>query len=230
MGGTEEYGDQYWRGYTYVWNDEQTDAELADAAGLDRTFTIKDRGGERQQTWHFPSRAECTLCHTMPAKYALGVHTLQMNRDFDYGGGRVANQLRTLEHLGVFSKPLPKPPEDLPRLADYEDEKQSLDRRARSYLHANCAHCHMKWGGGNATFQLLATLDLKDTGTIDTRPGQGKFDLDDPRILVPGHPERSLILYRMKKLGLGRMPHVASLVVDDRGVKLIEEWLKGLSR
>ncbi len=232
MGGTEEYGDQYWRGYTYVWNDEQTDAELADAAGLDRTFTIKDPGapgGERKQTWHFPSRAECTLCHTMAAKYALGVNTLQMNRDFDYGS-RVANQLRTLEHLGVFTKPLPRPPEELPRLVDYEDASQDLDRRARSYLHANCSHCHMKWGGGNAEFLLLATLPLQDTRTLNTRPGQGTFDLPDPRILVPGEPERSLILYRMRKLGLGRMPHVASAVVDEKGAKLIEDWIKGLPR
>ena len=29
--GTQEYGDQYWRGYTYVWNDEQTDATLSAA-------------------------------------------------------------------------------------------------------------------------------------------------------------------------------------------------------
>jgi hypothetical protein len=166
----------------------------------------------------------------MPAKYALGVNTLQMNRDFDYGGGKVANQLRALEHLGVFSQPLPRPPEELPRLVDYEDEGQDLDRRARSYLHANCAHCHMKWGGGNASFQLLATLDLKDTGTIDAKAGQGGFELNDPRILVPGHPERSLVLYRMNKLGLGRMPHVASLVVDEKGVRLIESWIKGLSR
>jgi hypothetical protein len=232
MDGTEEYGDQYWRGYTYVWNDEQTDAELADAAGLDRTFTIKDAdapGGKRTQTWHFPSRAECTLCHTMPAKYALGVNTLQMNREFDYGG-RVANQLRTLEHLGLFTRPLPKPPEDLPRLVDYTDARQDLDRRARSYLHANCSHCHMKWGGGNAEFQLLATLDLKDTDTLNTRPGQGTFDLPDPRILVAGEPGRSLALYRMRKLGLGRMPHVASSVVDEEGAKLIEEWIKGLPR
>ena len=28
--GTEEVGDQFWRGYTYVWNDEQTDATLLD--------------------------------------------------------------------------------------------------------------------------------------------------------------------------------------------------------
>ena len=76
-----------------------------------------------------------------------------MNRDHDYGGGRVANQLRTLKHLGIFRKPrpadpplrpdadppLPTMPEKLPHLANYEDEKVSLNDRARSYLHSNCA-------------------------------------------------------------------------------------------
>ena len=88
----------------------------------------------------------------------------------------------------------------------------------------------MKWGGGNAEFQLLATLDLKDTGTINTRPGQGTFDLNDPRIIVPGDPDRSMVLYRMKKTGLGRMPHVGSSVVDEKAVKLIDEWIKQLPK
>jgi uncharacterized repeat protein (TIGR03806 family) len=230
LAGTEEVGDQYWRGYTYVWNDEQTDATLLDAGGLDRTFTIRDPqapGGTRQQTWHFPSRSECIGCHTMPAKFALGVNTLQMNKDHDYGGV-IANQLRTLEHLGIFTQPLPEPPEKLPRLVNYEDETLDLHLRARSYLHANCAHCHMKWGGGNAEFQLLATLDLKDTGTLGTRPGQGTFNLPDARILAPGEPERSLIYHRMTRLGLGRMPHIASLEVDAKGAKLIHDWIKQL--
>jgi len=230
MPGTEEVGDQFWRGYTYEWNDDQTDATLLDAAGRDRTFTIKDPNspaGTRQQTWHFPSRAECTLCHTLPAKFVLGVNTLQMNKDHDYGGV-IANQLATLDHLGIFTKPLPDSAEKPPRLVNYEDETQSLDQRARSYLHANCAHCHMKWGGGNAEFQLLATLALRDTGTINTRPGQGAFDIPDARILGPGDPERSLIYYRMSKLGLGRMPHVASSVVDEKALKLIHDWIKQL--
>jgi len=230
MPGTDEVGAQFWRGYTYVWNDEQTDAELLDAAGLNRTFTIQDKdapGGQREQVYRFPSRSECTMCHTFSAKYALGVDTRQMNKDHDYGGV-VANQLATLEHLGVFKQKLPERPENLPRLVDYEDPHQPLDNRARSYLHANCAHCHRKWGGGNADFQLLHTLPLAETGTIDTRPGQGTFDLSDPRILVPGEPARSLILYRMQKTGLGRMPHVASNVVDQAAVKLVEEWIRQL--
>jgi hypothetical protein len=86
----------------------------------------------------------------------------------------------------------------------------------------------MKWGGGNADFQLLAALDLADTGTVGVPPGQGTFQLDHPAIIVPGHPERSMIYHRMKLLGLGRMPHIASNVVDEPAVKLIYDWLKQL--
>lgn len=227
LGGTEEYGDQVWNGYTYIWNDAQTDAELADENGVDREFTVKTATGERKQKWHFPSRAECNLCHTVTAKYALGVNTAQMNRDHNYNGV-IANQLATLDHIGLFTKKLPAAPEKLAKLVDYKDEKASVDDRARAYLHANCSHCHRKWGGGNAEFQLLATLPVKELGVIDTKPGQGSFDLKDPRILVPGDPARSMIYHRMTLTGLGRMPHIASNVVDDPAVKLVHDWIKGM--
>lgn len=230
LAGSEEVGDQYWRGYTYVWNDDQTDAELLDAGGMDRAYTIADSaapGGKIEQTWHFPSRAECTLCHTMAAKYALGLNTLQLNRDHDYGGA-TANQLATFEHIGIFTEPLPKPTEELPKLVDYRDPKAKTADRARSYLHANCSHCHMKWGGGNAAFQLLATLPTEELGIVNIRPAHGDFGLGEARLLVPGAPANSILHYRMSKLGLGRMPHVASSVVDAEALQLIREWIEQL--
>jgi hypothetical protein len=168
----------------------------------------------------------------MAAKYALGVTTLHMNKDHLYGGangeGVIANQLATLEHLGAFTAPLPKRPEELPRLVDYHDSKADLHLRARSYLHANCAHCHRKWGGGNAEFELHASSPLAALGVVNTPPGQGTFNLADPKVLVPGDPARSLVLHRMELTGLGRMPHVASRVVDRQGVDLVREWLTAL--
>ena len=107
--GTQEYGDQYWRGYTYVWNDDQTDADLLDEKGADKLLKIKVGDKMVEQNYRFPSRAECTLCHTNAAKFALGVSTMQMNRDHDYGGV-VANQLATLEHIGLFTNKLPAAP------------------------------------------------------------------------------------------------------------------------
>jgi len=228
-GGTEEYGDQVWDGYTYIWNDAQTDANLAVATGVDREFTIKTPAGERKQKWHFPSRAECAGCHTMAAKYALGVTTGQMNRDHNYNGV-VANQLATLEHIGLFDRKLPAAPEKLEKIADYKDKSADLDARARGYLHANCSHCHRKWGGGNAEFQLLSSLKLEETGTLGVKPGQGAFDLKDPHLLVPGEPDRSMIHHRMTRTGLGRMPHIASNVVDAEGEKLIRDWIAAMKK
>ena len=56
----------------------------------------------------------------------------------------------------------------------------------------------------------------------------GKLDLNDPALLVPGSPERSMLLYRMKQVNEHRMPRVASSVVDADGVRLVEEWIKQL--
>jgi uncharacterized repeat protein (TIGR03806 family) len=225
--GTQEYGDQYWRGYTYVWNDDQTDAVLLDEKGADKLLKIKVGKKVVEQNYRFPSRAECTLCHTNAAKFALGVNTMQMNRDHNYNGVD-ANQLATLEHIGLFKKKLPAAPEKLPNLADYQDEKQSVAVRARSYLHSNCAHCHVKWGGGNAEFKLLSTLPLKDLGIVNTPPAHGSFDVKDARLLVPGHPEQSIIYHRMNLTGLGRMPHIGSRVVDELGRKVVRDWIKQL--
>jgi putative heme-binding domain-containing protein len=228
--GNEEVGDQYWQGYVYIWNDEQTDAVLLeDPLGRDQAFTLRDAKspGHKQQTWHFPSRTECTACHNMAAKYVLGVQTLQMNRDHDYGGV-VANQLKTFESTGLFTQPLPAPPEGLPRLVDYRDDSQDMNLRGRSYLHANCSHCHRKWGGGNAEFQLLATLELGETAVLGVRPSQGTFNLPNARLLAPHDPYRSVIFYRLAKLGPGRMPRIASNAVDDAGAKLIHDWIAQL--
>ena len=86
--------------------------------------------------WRFPSRAECMTCHSRAANFVLGVTELQLTKVHDYGGVR-DNQLRTLQHIGVFTGTLPKPEAD--RLVDPYDTNHSLDARARSYLHVNCS-------------------------------------------------------------------------------------------
>ena len=118
------------------------------------------------------------------------------------------------------------PPAKLPRLADYDDEKLPTDVRARSYLHSNCSHCHMKWGGGNAEFKLLATLPLKDLGIVNVAPAHGDFGVRGAKLVMPGAPEQSILLNRVQRLGLGRMPHISSHVVDEKAVRLLHDWIK----
>ena len=72
---TRQQGE--WVGYSYIWNDEQTDATLVDAAGTDRVFTIQDPsapGGSREQSWHYPSREACMDCPQPCRQLRLGTH------------------------------------------------------------------------------------------------------------------------------------------------------------
>ena len=98
-----------WTGYSYRWNAAQTDADLVPAAGAPQEFEVADPAepsGRREQTWRFPARTECMVCHSRAAGFILGFTPLQLDRDRDYGG-TIDNQLRTLEHIGVFQGTLP---------------------------------------------------------------------------------------------------------------------------
>jgi putative heme-binding domain-containing protein len=227
-----------WHGYTYAWNDEQTDAVLVPPQGMDRTLTVIDAkapGGKREQRWHFPSRAECLTCHNPWAGNTLSFTPAQLNREHDYNGVR-DNQLRALRHAGLIdllhddgTGPAVKA-RDLPRehLTDPYDGKADLDRRARSYLQVNCAHCHQFGAGGTADIELRHDVPLDQTKTLEVRPVQGTFGIAGAHILSPGDPYRSVLYYRMAKVGRGRMPHLGSDLVDERGLRLMHDWIRRL--
>ena len=234
-----------WIGYSYRWNDEQTDATLVEREGLDVDFTIQTNGGARQQTWHYPSRAECMVCHSRAAAFVLGLSTGQMNRDHHFqspeGNGKPQtaikstaektkrepeNQLVMLERLGLVK--LPKPPEELERLVDPYDHSASLLQRAKSYLHSNCANCHVDAGGGNSQILLEFATDLDKMKLIDAVPVHDRFGLPDARLVAPGHPERSVLLHRMSNRGRGQMPQLGTTRVDRPAVEMIKAWITEL--
>jgi mono/diheme cytochrome c family protein len=97
---TKQQGE--WAGYTYAWNEAQTDATLVEKAGRDREYLVHTAQGIRRQQWRFPSRTECMVCHSRAANFALGMTTPQLNREHDYGGGTTENQLVMLERLNLL--------------------------------------------------------------------------------------------------------------------------------
>lgn len=221
------YDVDTWRAYNFIWNDEQTDAELAGPDGSDRAFKIKDESttnGLRQQTWHHAGRLECILCHTTRAGSIHGFRIPQLARDHDYDEV-TADQLKTFEHLGYFAKPLPA---ERTAWVDPYDETAPLNDRARTYLQINCAHCHRRGGGGSSPFDIQITTPLEKSTLIGTRPTQGTFDIHGAAIVKPGDPYKSVLYYRMMKLGPGRMPQFGSKMVDDRGTQLIHDWIASL--
>ena len=222
---TRQQGE--WVGYSYIWNDEQTDATLVDADGTDRVFTIQDPSafeGSREQSWHYPSREACMDCHSRAANYVLGLTTLQMNKVHNYGAVS-DNQLRTLNHIGVFKKPLSKSPEEYPKLADPYNPKEPLEARARSYLHAACANCHVHTGGGNARIVLDFKTELDKTYSVNFRPQHDTYGIPDAMLIAPGDPERSILYQRVVRRGEGQMPPLVTSQKDDQAVQLLYDWI-----
>ena len=78
----------------------------------------------------------------------------------------------------------------------------------------NCSHCHRFGGGGAALIDLRYDAEPVKFNAVGVPPLLGGFGIPDPRILAPGDPARSVLLYRMEKLGRGRMPHIGSEQVD----------------
>jgi uncharacterized repeat protein (TIGR03806 family) len=220
-----------WLGYSYRWNADGSDAELVEAAGIDRDYDVEDAhaaGGVRRQRWHFPSRAECMVCHTRAASYVLGVTTAQMNRTVEVGGRR-QNQLKHLERLGIFRGLLEPNPDEYARLCDPYDTAYSVGQRARSYLHSNCSHCHVADGGGNARLELGFRTSVAAMGLVGARPQHTTFDVPDALLVCAGDAGRSILVHRVGRVGAGRMPPLASSVVDQRAVELLTDWINALA-
>jgi uncharacterized repeat protein (TIGR03806 family) len=202
--------DAGWAGYSYEWNDDQSDAVLlADS----KTKQFPDG-----TSWYFPSRSECFTCHTAAAGYTLGLEARQLRRD-DHGSvlARFASVLATAVAEDAY-----------PPLRAADTAGASAEERARGYLHANCSMCHRERGGaGAATLDLRIDRSLAETETCNAAPKAGQVSSGD-RIVVPGDPARSTLLLRMKALDSNRMPPVATRLVDDVGVEAVAAWIREL--
>jgi uncharacterized repeat protein (TIGR03806 family) len=215
-----------WRGYTYQWNDQQTDATLiaADEGAVERVFANPALPGG-QQTWTYPSRQDCLTCHLGAAGFQLGLELVQLNRELSYPDGTRGNQLDVWERLGLFDQPLARPfPAPLPAPSGGQG---TVEQRARSYLHANCAICHRP-DSNFPSLDLRHFTPLAAAGACNARPVKGEVGVPGALLITPGSPERSVVSLRMRLLEEGRMPQIATRYVDRDGVAAVEAWIRAL--
>jgi uncharacterized repeat protein (TIGR03806 family) len=216
-------------GVTYKWRPDNSDADLL-ANNFSETLSIKTPTGVRTQTWYYPSRADCLTCHTASAKFVLGVKTRQLNCDYTYPNtGITDNQLRTWNYLGLLSPELGE--DQIPhysRLAVLGDTRTTVEERARSYLDANCAHCHRPGNTLRATFDARYDTPLSAQALINAATVSDSLSVVDPRVIAPRDPMRSMLLLRMKRSDNYRMPPLAMSVHDESALGLLQQWIENL--
>jgi hypothetical protein len=224
-----------WIGYTYKWDEAQTDATLVGTEREQVSFAT----GQRTVEWHFPSRFDCETCHVEGAGFALGTETAQFNRVV-----AGVNQIDTLTSLGAFEAPVPKPYKAA-LVAPYPSEAGSpppaatVEQRAASYLHANCSFCHRPPQDvdctGEPCMDFRFGLALGERNLCNVDPAKNTLGVAGAKNLVPGQPAQSLTWVRMTRPPddasgkHGRMPLIASYVVDQTAVDLVGSWITSIT-
>jgi uncharacterized repeat protein (TIGR03806 family) len=219
-------------GATYKWRPDQQDADLVSPAGLTEAVSIRTPDGPHTLRWSYPSRGDCLSCHTTAAGFVLGVKTRQLNGPCSYPTtGITDNQLRTWNHLGMFTPAVPEA--QIPRyarLAPVTDAGASLEHRVRSYLDANCAHCHRP-GGARGLFDARFETPLTRQNLIDGPVAAADLGVRDAKLIAPGDVARSMLYERMsRRRDVFNMPPLASQVPDQAALRAVAEWIKSLEK
>jgi len=215
-----------WYGFSYVWNDEQTDATLRlGGAAMDVSWTDAS-GREHHNHYQIPNANQCISCHGQDGKFVpLGPTAANLNRR--YAATDEQDQLTAwAAHGHLTGIPSVQSRPELPR---YDDPHSgTVAARARAWMDVNCAHCHNPLGSARTS-----GLDLRITQSDPARYGVYKSPVAAGSgsggrryDIVPGKPDESILMFRLESEEPGaRMPNLARNLIHQESNDLIREWI-----
>ena len=217
-----------WNALPYIWNEEQTEAYY-DVAGDTRTISYIDNKGKKQSSnYVIPNKNQCKGCHTNGNEFLpIGISARHLNKTVHYTG-IAGNQLNEWAKKGWLTG---LPSDDIPANANWESAAASLDARARAYLDINCGHCHSATGPANTSglFLDIHNKDPHSLGIYKTPVAAGRGSGVLSFAIVPGKPEKSILVYRMNTNDPGiAMPELGREQIHKEGVALISDWIRSL--
>tara|TARA_B110000438_G_scaffold261240_1_gene271798 strand:+ start:506 stop:1543 length:1038 start_codon:yes stop_codon:yes gene_type:complete len=215
-----------WKAISYVWNEDQTDAKRSVAGATIPTTFINSVGARVDVRYRAPNQNQCKECHQVnQVMTPIGPKARNMNKNVSYVSGNM-NQLLYWAAQGWIESNL-----DADSMQSYENESVNIDERARAYLDINCGHCHIPGGSADTTgLYLNLTEENKEHLGIFKKPvAAGRASGNLKYSIVPGKPNKSIMIYRMDSLDPGiMMPESGRALADDKGIKLISDWIDKL--
>ncbi|MEQ8266467.1 MAG: SO2930 family diheme c-type cytochrome [Parvibaculum sp.] len=221
--------EQGWEAWAYVWNEDQSEAELKIAGAKIPMEIPLPGGGTDTITYAVPNKAQCKGCHELSGEIVpIGPKARNLNHAFAYPEGP-ENQLMRWRAEGILTG-LPDMA-TVPAVPDWLDETAPLDTRARAWLDINCAHCHRAEGPASNS-GLFLTWDEQDPVALGVgkRPvaagrGAGHLKVD----IEPGDPDASILVYRVESNEPGvMMPELGRSLSEPRAVALLRAWVASM--
>ena len=217
-----------WFPASYVWNEEQTDAEF-NIVGKSLNLSWTHYGGEEKSIrYSVPNKNQCKGCHDVDKLLVpIGPKARNLNGMLTYPNGTTANQLEQWEKWNLLSG-LPDI-NTVPKVPVWDDPSTgSLNDRARAYIDINCAHCHSIDGPANNSglYMDYHREPSSNTGICKPPVAAGTGSGGRKFAIVPGSPEESILIYRLESLEPEiSMPELSRSVVDEEGLELLRQWI-----
>ena len=222
-----------WKAYDYVWNEAQTEAVLETTGnGVFIPVTWLENGISKTTNYKVPSQTDCITCHKINPMHIengeitipIGPKPQNLNTDFNYSGTTM-NQIQKWKQLGII-------PQNAPAVAsstvNWSDSSNSLDKRARSYIDINCAHCHRDGGHCDYTNIRLnfSNTDMSTVGLCMTP----LFNVQNgPFVINGGDASRSELFIRLSSTEQDlMMPIVGRTIVHEEAIELIKQWINSM--
>jgi uncharacterized repeat protein (TIGR03806 family) len=221
-----------WAAHVYVYGDSPSEALHVRSGRTLEVDRIDEQGTLRHERYNVPTEFDCESCHGIKADMRpLGPRTRQMDREHDYGQG-LENQIDYLARLGSFDT---TPSAERQRLADPFGDGPIVER-ARSFMDANCAHCHSLGGKSDSTGYWI---NYENTDPVTGNPshwGVCKFPTSAGNAsggltydIVPGNPDASIVIHRMASTEPRiKMPPLLTRRADERGIQVLREWIASM--
>ncbi|MFT3794012.1 hypothetical protein [Flavobacterium sp.] len=228
--------DSGWKLYDYVWNEEQTEAYLdTEGNGIFVPITFTENNVTRSINYKIPASTECATCHKLNPTQSengeiaipIGPKPQNLNTMFNYGT-YTKNQLTRWKAAGYLDNSLPSLA-SINSTVDWRDTSQPLEKRVRSYVDINCAHCHRL--GGHCDYVPMrfnySNPNLAQFGVCMVPTAQ----IDGgPFVINGGRADQSEMIIRMGSTEESvMMPIIGRTIVHEEGVQLISDWINSLS-
>lgn len=217
----------------YLWNDEESDAELVDE-NTSSAVLVNPKGTD----YDVPPANLCQRCHGQSGgeeggvrSRILGFSAIQLSHD------GVGETMKTLSEAGLLSRP---------HARGYVVPGTDTQRAALGYMHANCSHCHND-GPERVAFPVgemdvfLKTSDTSvyDTGAYRTLINEHVLGFDgscefrvtnDDVALREGDGALSCVYERasVRDGSKQQMPPIATKHVDAQGLEILKAWILSL--
>ena len=220
-----------WYGFSYAWNDEQSDAELRLGGGKVDVSWKDVNGTVHTNAYQIPNANQCLACHGQGNKYVpLGPKARNLNRRINENDEHT-QLIAWMNESVLINAPDAK---QHPRLAQFDrSESGSVEQRARAWLDVNCAHCHNPSGSARTSGLDLSIGQSEPAkyGVFKSPVAAGKGSGGRRYDIVPGKPDDSILMYRLETDDVGaRMPNLARNRTFHAANDLVREWILQMTK